>query len=474
MMQSSSVVTATAVAVLANGLRRGDAALLQRLVLDSAGSPIGALRAVAVAFAIRGYEKAVAAVLRKTGLQRMPSTLAAMLSLFGALRAIRVVSGKEAADRAARLFAPGVQLLGRWMGLFLAPPLAALDGSLSALPSYSSGVWMRTAGLMLSGWAATCTFAGTVAKRTKVAGTSGAPKSVQAVVASPIRLGAGSGEVDQTEATLRSWMLITAAGFLGHAIVPLAYQGWTGRLCQLGTAVTSFQLADKRLPPAVKSSLHPLVVCAVMTNLSSRGLGSVVPPWLGTGRGVGDVLFQWLPAAVSGLGVRMYETTDKWYDDAGNLRCVAITSCTTAAFSVICTTIAASHPSSPLKIPAPLGLPLTNRSVMSALGIEGSLAIGPECDPKLAVASILITGCIGASFGNSLLQAVVADTSPLVRGLAMGCSAHSIGTAALIADNDPESAAISSATMCIMGTAHTLLLNLPGVVPMIRAMAFST
>jgi len=111
---------------------------------------------------------------------------------------------------------------------------------------------------------------------------------------------------------------------------------------------------------------------------------------------------------------------------------------------------------------------------MSALGIEGSLAIGPECDPKLAVASILITGCIGASLGTSLVQAVVAESSPLVRGLAMGCSAHSIGTAALIAANDPESAAISSATMCITGTAHTLLLNLPGVVPMIRAMAFSS
>ena len=55
-------------------------------------------------------------------------------------------------------------------------------------------------------------------------------------------------------------------------------------------------------------------------------------------------------------------------------------------------------------------------------------------------------------------------SSPLVRGLSMGCSAHSIGTAALISSGDPEGAAISSATMCITGAAHTLLLQLPASV----------
>merc|ERR1740122_498787 len=129
---------------------------------------------------------------------------------------------------------------------------------------------------------------------------------------------------------------------------------------------------------------------------------------------------------------------------------------------------------SPLSVPGPLSLPLVNRSVMSALGISNSLAIGPECDPKLAVASILITGCIGASLGNALLEAIPGvfdSTSPVVRGVAMGCSAHSIGTAGLISMGDAEAAAISGASMCLAGTAHTLVLNLPGVVPAIRQLA---
>merc|ERR1711988_374264 len=126
-----------------------------------------------------------------------------------------------------------------------------------------------------------------------------------------------------------------------------------------------------------------------------------------------------------------------------------------------------------MSIPYPLALPLVNRSVMSALGIEGSKAVGPECDPKLAVASILITGCIGASLGNALLEscpAIFCSSSPLVRGVAMGCSAHSIGTAGLISMGDTEAAAISGASMCLAGTMHVLVLNLPLVVPWIRAL----
>merc|ERR1712151_1430612 len=109
--------------------------------------------------------------------------------------------------------------------------------------------------------------------------------------------------------------------------------------------------------------------------------------------------------------------------------------------SVFLTTFGAVAPSSPLGLPSPLSLPLLHRSVMSALGIEGSQAVGPECDPKLAVASILITGCIGASLGKTLLEACPAifkSSSPVVRGVAMGCSAHSIGTAGLISFGDTQ------------------------------------
>jgi putative effector of murein hydrolase len=243
-------------------------------------------------------------------------------------------------------------------------------------------------------------------------------------------------------------------------------------LCEVSTTVSAFNLA-KLLPDSAQRVLHPLVICAVSSNLASRFVGEAAP-YFDNGQGVGDMLFKWLPAAVTGLGVRMYNTTGLWLDNPEDFRCVLATCSASGCFSLFLTAMTSVNQISPLSIPAPLSLPLLHRSVMSALGIEGSQAVGPECDPKLAVASILVTGCIGASLGNALLElcpAIFCSSSPLVRGVAMGCSAHSIGTAGLISMGDTEAAAISGASMCLAGTMHTLVLNLPGVVPAIRSMA---
>lgn len=470
-----SIAAASAAIVLIS--RAKDVRHLRRLLLDSEG-PVNTLKIWATALAIFGYERAVAALLRRLGLTRMPSTLAAMLSLFAALRVTQKVTDRATSDKLSNLLKPGVDFLGKWMGLFLAPPLVSLDASLKALPPYSGAVWARTAGVLFSGWTATHAAAGAVASTlapaqsekskqevTKTTGTSaGAPLSPS----SPKQF-------SQDEAVQRSWVLIGAAAFLGVSCSPLLPEVLhrpLGMLCQLSTTVGSLALA-KNLPDSVQRILHPLVICAVSSNLASRFVGPVAPYFDG-GRGVGDRLFQWLPAAVTGLGVRMYNTTGLWLDNADDFRCVLATCCTSGCFSVLITTLGAVAPFSPLTVPAPLSLPLLHRSVMSALGIEGSQAVGPECDPKLAVASILITGCIGASLGNTLLQAVPAvfnSSSPLVRGVAMGCSAHSIGTAGLISYGDTDAAAISGASMCLAGTMHTLLLNIPGVVPMIRSLA---
>uniref|UniRef100_A0A6T1KMV4 LrgB-like protein n=1 Tax=Alexandrium monilatum TaxID=311494 RepID=A0A6T1KMV4_9DINO len=299
----------------------------------------------------------------------------------------------------------------------------------------------------------------------------------RAAVAAPSGGGGGkaAGEVPQEEAVRRAWVVLGAVGYLGVScspVLPAAARRPLGMLCELGTTVGAFTLS-RLLPDAAQRVLHPLVVCAASSNLVSRYVG-LEAPYFDAGRGVGDRLFQWLPAAVTGLGVRMYNTTGLWLDSAEDFRCVLVTCTASGCFSLLATSLGAVAPRSPLHVPPPLALPLLHRSVMSALGIEGSQAVGPECDPKLAVASILITGCVGASLGNALLGALPAlfdAESSLVRGVAMGCSAHSIGTAGLIAEGDAEAAAISGASMCLAGTAHTLLLQLPGVVPAVRALA---
>ncbi|CAE7900105.1 PLGG1 [Symbiodinium microadriaticum] len=469
-------VGAAAAIVLISRIR--DAKYLPRLLLDK-GSPDQSLHILASSLAIYGYERLVAMILRLLGMTRMPSTLAAMLSLFAALRGVQKLKDRETASRLADVLKPGVDFLGKWMGLFLAPPLVSLDASIARLPSYSGGVWANTSLLLGLGWGATHSAAAAVASslvpQSAKPGACATSMAAKSVAAPAKQVANGDKPVSQDEAVRRSWVLLGAAGFLGMACspaLPLVLHRPLGMLCEMSTTVSSFALA-KLLPDAVQRVLHPLVICAVSSNLASRFVGPTAP-YFDEGRGVGDKLFQWLPAAVTGLGVRMYSTTPLWLDNAEDFKCVLATCSASGCFSILLSTLAAVNQKSPLAVPPPLSLPLLHRSVMSALGIEGSQAIGPECDPKLAVASILITGCIGASLGNALLEAFPAifkSSSPLVRGVAMGCSAHSIGTAGLISLGDTDAAAISGASMCLAGTMHTLVLQVPGVVSGIRSLA---
>mmetsp|Transcript_61980 Transcript_61980/g.119467 ORF Transcript_61980/g.119467 Transcript_61980/m.119467 type:complete len:488 (-) Transcript_61980:152-1615(-) len=483
-MSVSKVVVGTA-AALVLATRASDARHIPRLVLED-NSPVKTLKMWMSAFAIFGYERIVAAILRRLGMTRMPSTLAAMLSLFSILRATQKISDRSTSDKLAQLFRPGVDFLGKWMGLFLAPPLASLDTSIARLPPYGPGVWCNACALLGAGWAATHAAAAAVAtslapQKTPLLNsgkqpTNAAPASVApAPAAAATHRSKQSEVVSLDEAVRRAWVVIGAAGYLGVAcssLLPAPLHRPIGMLCEASTTVNAFTLG-KLLPTTMQRVLHPLVICAFSSNLAGRLVGPVAP-YLDNGNGVGDLFFKWLAAAVTGLGVRMYNTTELWLDSPEDFRCVLATCSASGCISLGVTALGAVFPQSPLSVPAPLSLPMLHRSVMSALGIEGSLAIGPECDPKLAVASILITGCIGASLGNALLEALpgIFDfTSPVVRGVAMGCSAHSIGTAGLISVGDTSAAAISGASMCLAGTAHTLVLNLPGVVPGIRKLA---
>jgi len=482
-MSVSKVVVGSA-AALVLATRASDVQHIPRLVLED-NSPAKTLKMWVSAFAIFGYERVVAAILRRLGMTRMPSTLAAMLSLFSILRATQKISDRTTSDKLAQLFRPGVDFLGKWMGLFLAPPLASLDASIARLPPYGPGVWANATALLGAGWTATHSAAAAVAtclaprKTSATNGNQITNAKPASVVPAPATAGTNGDKKPETvsldEAVRRAWVVIGAAGYLGVAcspFLPAPLHRPIGMLCEASTTVNAFTLG-KMLPATVQRVLHPLVICAFSSNLAGRLVGPVAP-YLDNGNGVGDLFFKWLPAAVTGLGVRMYNTTELWLDNPEDFRCVLATCSTSGCVSLGVTALGAVFQQSPLSVPAPLSLPMLHRSVMSALGIEGSLAIGPECDPKLAVASILITGCIGASLGNALLEAIPGvfdSTSPVVRGVAMGCSAHSIGTAGLISVGDTEAAAISGASMCLAGTAHTLVLNLPGVVPAIRKLA---
>ena len=132
------------------------------------------------------------------------------------------------AARIAELLKPGVDFLGKWMGLFLAPPLASLDASIARLPPYGGSVWANTMALMGVGWGATHAAAGAVAS--SLVPQEKRPETKAA--AAPAAVANGNHMVPLEEAVRRSWVLLGAAGFLGvpGGLEPRAYEAWQG-LC---------------------------------------------------------------------------------------------------------------------------------------------------------------------------------------------------------------------------------------------------
>jgi putative effector of murein hydrolase/putative effector of murein hydrolase LrgA (UPF0299 family) len=468
--RTRKAVAAAAVLVLL--ARRKDVRHLPRIVLKE-GSPAESFRACVAVCTLFAYERMTAALLRRLGLTKVPSTIAAMMTLFAGLRIARAAAGESLADKCVQFLSPGAAFLGKWFAVFLVPAIVNIDKSVQALPPYGPSVYARSLSFLMVGWVSTHVSTAAMAtllapRRTSSKTTSkGGTVAVAQAAASPI--------MSQEETTRRAWILATAIGFLGASPVaqhPGGHYRAFAVLAELGATISSFELA-KTIPVSIQRFAHPLLVSGVAANLTQRFIGPAAP-YMHDGVGVGDRLLMLLPAAVSALGLRMYTSAHLWYDNPRDFQCVLV-SCGASAFITLSTTaFLAVSQSSPISVPAPLALPMLHRSVMAALGIDGSQTIGPECDPKLAVLAEFVHGALGASFGKVLLEschAVVNCSSPLVRGVAMGCSAHSVGTAGLLGQGDGEAAAIAGASMCLAGAAHTFALRLPGVVDAMRSMA---
>ena len=101
---------------------------------------------------------------------------------------------------------------------------------------------------------------------------------------------------------------------------------------------------------------------------------------------------------------------------------------------------------------------ITNRDTTPQDGgpVEHRLARGGVA--ALAAVFVLITGVIGAIFGPSLLTRL-GVRSPEARGMALGMTAHAVGTAVAMQENE-ECGAFAALAMSLMGVATAVFLPL--------------
>jgi putative effector of murein hydrolase len=99
---------------------------------------------------------------------------------------------------------------------------------------------------------------------------------------------------------------------------------------------------------------------------------------------------------------------------------------------------------------------LAPKSVTSPIAMLVAEQIGGVA--ALAAVFVLITGVIGGIFGPGLLT-LAGVQSPEARGMALGLTAHAVGTSAALQEGE-ECGAFAALAMSLMGVATALFLPL--------------
>mmetsp|Transcript_25074 Transcript_25074/g.32547 ORF Transcript_25074/g.32547 Transcript_25074/m.32547 type:complete len:479 (+) Transcript_25074:102-1538(+) len=448
-----------------------DIPLVTKILKDN--EPNYTRKAVVGSAVIFGFEKVIAKVLQDTGL-KLPSSLGSMVSIFVLLKVIQATKGEEEAAKLAESFRPAVNFLGNWMPLFLTPPLVVLPNNLGDVKGGKD--WARLVAVHFLGWvvsvSSTVAVAKAISKATKENQESGQQEEKD-TSSTPHRASKPSTKKAESPAErrarlLKAWRVITAACYI---LLPKL-----GKDPALFSTTILSLIGGQSLPKSVTKVLHPLVVAGAVTSVVSSILGKMEGlsgedalksyhknKGLGD-MGPGDSFFALLNASCCALGIRMFYTRKTL---EANLPTLLGSTAFSSMLSMFGTTLVAGQ----VGLPEKVSLMLSQRSVMSSLGIGGANLLGAS--PALTVASILVTGVYGASIGKDFLEFLGAPPeAPLTRGLVTGATSHSIGTAALM-EKEPEATAISSVALCLAGVIHTFVCAVPAVQSALKKMASS-
>jgi len=411
---------------------------------------------------IIGFEKIVGNILKELNLN-LPPSLGSMVSVFVLLKAVQATKGEKVAAELAEKFRPAVNFLGNWMPLFLTPPLVVLPNNLADVQGGRN--WIRLAVVHFCSWFVS------------VGTTIGVSKAIQSALrtqnrrcsksrllkdTSPSKRTPGSAEdpAARRKRLFKAWRVVTAACAI---LLPTRF----GNKPVLFSATVLSLLAGQSLPKSISKVIHPLVVASASTAIASVLLGRLnsVPgsaalkeyfrnAGLNSSLGPGDIFFSVLNASCCALGVRMFYTRKLLEANLPTLLGSTLFSSMLALFGT-------TYASKLIGLPPKCSLMLSQRSVMSSLGIGGANLLGAS--PALACASILVAGVYGASLGQDLFRSLGAsEDETLTRGLVMGATSHSVGTASLM-EKEPEAAAISSVALALAGIIHTSVCSVPAV-----------
>jgi putative effector of murein hydrolase len=350
---------------------------------------------------------------------------------------------------------PGANLLAKWLPVFFVPSLITLP-----LADTARLEVVKVATIVVVGFVASLlSTAGTVVlvrrqttqkTASTSTGTNGGSSSTTSTAA-PTTTTTASGPFSARLVQLLSTLtLLTAIASATFKNLPRPVHAAYLVLCTVTTFVYGSQM-----PQRVKKFLHPLVTCTALTwgsiallmRLSSSSFAAGLRLYQTT---AGPILLKCLGPAVVSLACSMYARRilmrDNWRSILSAIGAGTVTGLFGTAVAVRWLTQTSDA----------IRLSLLSRNITSPLAM--AMATMLNANVSLAVSMVVVTGLLGANFGATILSAV-GITDPVARGLAVGASAHGLGTAALV--NEKEAFPFAGAAMALSAFAATIAVAIP-------------
>lgn len=416
--------------------------------LVDAGRTVGSLGL------ITGIDRALAALFTAAGIG-FPPTLFGMAGVFALLCAVRAQS-ESLAEALAGVLRPGCAWLTRWMAVFFAPSLVALPAVLAAIGPAEAA---KLPVILLSGFF--LTLFSTAAMLKAVPATAG---DVSAAGPPAVR----TGRPLLVPALSAAWVASAAAVCARRAAEGALAPSCAPVQLLLGCTTVLLFRAAELLPARVRAVAHPTLLAAggTLAFATATARAVLAPAAAGTAApgvallaayasraagalGGGGLLASILPLTVLGLALQLYDRRAQLAQEAPR---IAI-----SGFSGLLTGIVATGLlGRALGLSGGVARALLPRCVTAPLAHLSATALG--ANSNAAVGAVVLTGLLGANFGQQLLRAV-GVTDAVCVGLCMGTSAHGLGTAALSAW--PEALAFSAIALAINGLLTASLLVSP-------------
>jgi len=391
-----------------------------------------------------------------------PSSLAGCGALLAAF--LILPSGTQLYDQ----FAPGAQVLAKWLPVFFVPSLILLplrEGVGSPIEL------LKVAGVIVGGllFSLYSTAFSVLAVRKCTGKSSKEPseEEIKSVVENDIVLSPPPKPfLESTLFTLRAVACLSGALTIITRKLGLDIAVDLARVFMLSATLASFTFGAC-LPKKFTKIVHPLVTCTTLSWIALTMLGKVTATSLRSlleeyayPAGAGPILLGFLGPSVVSFACQIFDKRKLIKENIFEVMMAILVSSfggifgTAAAVRLLCISSAS------------LRLSLLSRNITSPLAMAITGILGG--DASFAVSMVVVTGVLGANFGASLLNfAGIKDA--VARGLGMGAAAHGLGTAAFA--NEKDAFPFSAIAMALTASACTILVSVPSVKSVILKLA---